>query len=134
MDEVKYARKGECNGCGWCCQFLMMLRMTVPDRSPEPLTPDMEKFYSLRYGVKGEDNRMRLTVHGFAPCQAHDNEAKRCAIYEDRPQSCKDFPTTPEQIEGTPCSYWFERGEEKRGGLGSPHPTPPVFPPVADRS
>ena len=125
--QEKWERKGDCNQCGWCCQFLMVLRMTVPDRVPERLTPDLEKFYDLRHGVKGEDGRMRLTVHGFAPCQAHDTEKKQCTIYQDRPQGCRDFPTTPEQIEGTPCSHWFERGEEARGGLGSPHPTPPVF-------
>ena len=40
----------------------------------------------------------------------------------------------PEQIEGTPCSFWFEirddvTGEvlERRGGLDSTYPTPPRF-------
>ena len=130
----EWVLKGECNHCGWCCQFHMLIRLTVPSKTPERLTPDLQIFYSLRGAVKGDDGRMRLIVHGFAPCSAHDNGlVKRCTIYEDRPQVCRDFPQAPDQLEGTPCSYWFERTLEdgtieRRGGLDSPWPSPPVFP------
>jgi Fe-S-cluster containining protein len=116
-------RRGECNHCGWCCQFLGVYRTTVDDESAEA-----ERFYSLRHGVKCADGKLRLLTHQFAPCTAHDTVQTRCTIYDDRPETCRVFPSTPEQIEGTPCSHWFE-GEDgtKRGGLGSPYPTPPRF-------
>lgn len=101
--------------------------------SDAPLGADLERFYALRNAVRGEDGRMRLMVHGFAPCMAHDPAAKRCMIYEERPQGCQEFPSVPEQIEGTPCSYYFEITDaqgvvtERRGGLDSPYPTPPRF-------
>jgi Fe-S-cluster containining protein len=99
----------------------------------EDATPDQEKFYLLRNGVKGEDGKIRLVTHSFAPCAAHDPVKLRCTIYDDRPDVCRAFPSMPDQIEGTPCSYWFEAVDEegsvveRRGGLGSPHPSPPRF-------
>lgn len=123
-------RKGACNDCGWCCQFVVIQRITVP---VSEVTPDSTAFYRLRGGLLGEDGKLRVVQHGFVPCSAHDNEKKRCMVYEDRPEVCKAFPTMPDQIEGTPCSHWFEltdeAGEvlERRGGLGSPHATPPRF-------
>ncbi len=120
-------RLGDCNGCGWCCQFVVIQRITTP-----VVSEDEARFYSLRGGMRGADGRFRLVQHAFVPCQAHDNEAKRCLAYDDRPEVCRVFPTSPDQIEGTPCTHWFEWAKEdgtveRRGGLGSPHPTPPRF-------
>jgi len=128
--KLKLERKGECNNCGWCCQFLVIHRMTVP---VEDVTPDSENFYAMRNGNKGPDGKIRFVTHGFAPCSAHDAPAARCKVYDARPEVCRLFPQVPEQIEGTPCSYWFEAVDEdgnvreRRGGLDSPHPTPPRF-------
>lgn len=122
-------RKGECNHCNWCCQFISILRVTVPESS---LTPDSERLYALRNGVRGEDGKMRFCSHQFLPCTAHDKEAQRCRIYDNRPEVCQTFPGIPDQIEGTPCSFWFEGVDEngetvRRGGLGSPYPSLPRF-------
>lgn len=127
-DRGAWERRGECNHCGWCCQFLAIVRLT----SNAPVIPDEERFYGLRGGVRREDGRMCFVAHYFMPCEIHDNEGKRCREYDARPEICKAFPTTPEQIEGTPCSHWFESTSvdgsvERRGGLDSPHPTPPRF-------
>ena len=105
--------------------------MTVPN-SDAVLSDDVARFYELRNGVRGEDGKYRLVVHGFAPCTLHDDAGKRCREYDARPESCRTFPSLPEQIEGTPCSHWFERTlpdgtTERRGGLGSPYPSPPRF-------
>jgi Fe-S-cluster containining protein len=108
----------------------MIQRVTVPARD---VTPDTEKFYKLRGGIMGEDGKLRVVQHAFIPCSSHDDKTKACKTYDDRPQICRDFPSLPDQIEGTPCSHWFELSDddgnviERRGGLGSPHPTPPRF-------
>jgi len=110
-------RQGDCNNCGWCCQFLSVQRITIGEKD---VTSDIERFYKLRNGVLCEDGKIRFTVHLFIPCDAHDNSNKRCKDYANRPEVCKAFPSMPEQIEGTPCSYWFECEDGgKRGGLGS---------------
>lgn len=64
-----------------------------------------------------------VRVDLFAPCKVHDLAGKRCQIYDQRPVTCRVFPERPEQIVGTPCSYWFERevgGQtETLGGNGT---------------
>jgi Fe-S-cluster containining protein len=105
-------------------------RVTVPE--PE-VTPDSTTFFQMRGGNLGPDGKIRFVSHGFAPCVHHDQAASRCKVYDSRPEVCQKFPTVPDQIEGTPCTYWFEavdeNGEvvERRGGLGSPYPSPPRF-------
>jgi Fe-S-cluster containining protein len=68
-------------------------------------------------------------MHAYVPCEAHDQDAKTCMIYEERPEICRTFPVSPDQIEGSPCSHWFESedGAVKRGGGQSPYPTEPEF-------
>jgi len=72
-----------------------------------------------------------IRVPILAPCSAFNKDAAPakepgCTIYERRPPSCWEFPRIPEQVSGTPCSYWFERhtseGIERIGGNNSPHP------------
>ena len=127
---AQWVRQGECNHCGWCCQFEGIQRNVVrPEGRKEPLDA---RFYELRGANVGADGAFRFLVHLYAPCSAHDVGALRCSIYEERPETCRAFPSVPEQIEGTPCSYWFEGQTEaghivRRGGNGSSHPTPPRF-------
>lgn len=135
MPEIE--RKGECNHCGWCCQFVAIHPSTIraqdQDGNPTELAPDDARFYQLRHGALAPDRRsVRLVIHHFSPCSEHDEKAQRCKDYDNRPNACRTFPQTPEQIEGTPCSYYFEKKLEdgtiaRRGGLGSPYPTAPVF-------
>jgi len=127
-------RRGECNNCGWCCQFIMVQRVTKNLKLPNgDIDTDLKRFFEMRGGVLGEDGKMRWVMHAFVPCVKHDNESKRCTVYADRPPICRDAPLFPEIVEGTPCSYWFETLDEdgnvieRRGGLGSSYPTPPRF-------
>src|SRR3990167_5015063 len=103
------ARHGECNHCTWCCQFIVIERVTI---APSKLTPDEINFYQLRGGQLGADGHLRVVQHAFVPFSLHDRAAGRCTSYAPRPQVCSPFPTLPEQIEGTPCSYWFETPRE----------------------
>lgn len=127
-------RKGECNNCGWCCQFEGIARnVLLPEPGEAKVNPSDRQFYELRGGKTAPDGSItRYISHCFAPCSAHDTNKQTCKIYAARPTICQEFPSIPEQIEGTPCSYWFELsiGEEvveRRGGTGSPYSTPPMF-------
>lgn len=126
-------RRGECNSCGWCCQYEGIHRNVVsPAPGEEFVSLSDRRFYELRGGrVIADGRRVLYVVQAFAPCSAHDNDGKRCTTYDDRPDICREFPSVPEQIEGTPCSHWFESDEAgeivRRGGTGSPYATPPRF-------
>jgi Fe-S-cluster containining protein len=125
-------RLGECNGCGWCCQYESIHALTARGPNGGELPLDDQRFYKLRGGeVVDGGKAVRFLVQGYSPCSNHDAENKACKAYEGRPQSCRDFPSVPQQIEGTPCSFYFEievDGEKhRRGGKGSPYPTQPVF-------
>lgn len=127
-----FERKGECNNCGWCCQFEGVYRNIAQTPDGSPLSESDRRFYAMRGGVTHDGGKtIRYLVHAFMPCDAHDQEAKTCTVYEDRPTICRNFPASPEQVEGSPCSYWFETvvdGEiVRRGGGESPYPTEPQF-------
>lgn len=127
-------RMGDCNHCGWCCQFEGLHRNVVESAAPnEKVEPDEVAFYTLRGGKVDIDGRLlRYIAQAYLPCSAHDSAEKKCKAYDVRPSICREFPAIPEQIEGTPCSHWFEgtlpNGEIiQRGGEGSLYPTPPRF-------
>ena len=133
INNEKPIRMGECNGCGWCCQFEGVQRnIVLPQEGTQKIDMSDRKFYELRGGITNkEETQVRYVAWVHLPCSAHDQTKKCCTIYDDRPNICRDFPQTPEQIEGTPCSYWFElkNGDKilRRGGQSSPYPSSPVF-------
>ena len=120
-----WVRKGECNHCGWCCQFLgrrslfQAFNLVGADGQPDHLrmqfkgnSDDYDRRYLELRGVKITDERKRVghaTIGIYLPCTAHDKDAGRCRVYEQRPRTCRDFPWAPEQVVGIPCSFWFER-------------------------
>lgn len=126
-----YTRKGECNNCGWCCQFEGVYFNTAETADGAPLSASDQKFYELRGGrVLNEGRIIRYLIHAYAPCSAHDQEKQTCSVYDERPDICRAFPSSPEQVEGTPCSFWFEGTTDtgdvvRRGGVESPYPTQP---------
>ena len=121
-----WRRHGECNNCGWCCVMIGRRALTItPKPAPGEVEPDWA-FLKVRGFVRAKDGRATQAIELHAPCWEHDAEKLRCTIYEDRPPTCRAFPVDPTQIEGTPCSYYFERGSredgtfERRGGTGAP--------------
>lgn len=120
-----WARRGICSGCGWCCEFIgRRLLQIIPAPGPGQRDPDWA-FYRVRGFSRDGGTKVQLPIGLHAPCWEHDAAAQRCKIYETRPPTCRAFPERPEQIEGTPCSYWFERRRddgaiERRGGDGAP--------------
>mgnify|MGYP001612643283 CR=1 FL=1 len=82
------------------------------------------KVRGFKPAVNGEAKGWMAAGPVLLPCPQH--KENRCSIYETRPQSCRDWPVSPEQVTGTPCSYWFEdtEGVEKPVGGGvAPFPT-----------
>lgn len=87
-------RMGECNQCGYCCEVIAHAELDFSGNSLE---------WMQARGIPSSGIKM-LPIIDPCPSLGVNNN---CRIYPDRPQQCKDFPQTPEEIEGTPCSYYF---------------------------
>jgi Fe-S-cluster containining protein len=116
---MTWTRHGECNNCGHCCQtFKRDIVVRDPATVADPAFYEARGFTPVM--VDGQE-RLMLTGWMQAPCPAHAGGG--CLIYHDRPQTCQSFPTAPADVVDSPCSYWFDNGTAKAGGMGSPHPT-----------
>ena len=104
-----WIRHGECNQCGDCCrQATNSLSLLVPIAD--------EAYGRVRYGAPvpqppGHAGPPLFHIRGplLMPCPKLDGD--RCSIHETKPQYCIDNPSSPEDVEGTRCSYWFEDRE-----------------------
>lgn len=115
MVDNNWVRMGDCNHCGWCCENLGVFELQFP------ITEDVAYMEIRGFTIK--DNLALIKADIKAPCPAHiDN---RCSVYDTRPDTCKEFPSEPNEIIQTPCSYYFENSltGEKIGGKQSPFPT-----------
>ncbi|MEI6052574.1 MAG: YkgJ family cysteine cluster protein [Opitutaceae bacterium] len=65
-----------CAGCGRCCHLVVELR--EGDEVPDNLVVEHS-------GVRCMDQR------GDGACVALDEATRLCTIYEQRPQTCRDF-------------------------------------------
>lgn len=65
-----------CAGCGRCCHLVVELR-------PGDVVP--EEFVVEHAGVRCMDQQ------SDGACIALDQNTRLCTIYEDRPQTCRDF-------------------------------------------
>lgn len=94
-------RKGECNNCGYCCVVISRVKMDFSSMNDQP-------FFAARDiptdGIKWFDV--------VDECKHHVDDS--CNIHSTRPQTCRDFPTNPEDIRDSPCSYWFEDEDGNR--------------------
>jgi Fe-S-cluster containining protein len=71
--------------------------------------------------LNGEVAHLRVALKAECPqLEWVSPVASHCRCYADRPQTCQDFPTNPEQVRFSPCSYWFEDEHGHRiGGSGA---------------
>ena len=65
-----------CAGCGLCCHLVVVLR-------PGDVVP--EELVAVREGVRCMDQQ------SDGACVALDPATRLCTIYEQRPQTCRDF-------------------------------------------
>jgi Fe-S-cluster containining protein len=123
---VTWTRHGECNGCGFCCESVSR---DVLVRTEEQVAVDKPFYLARGFQPTTIDGERRYVLFAWlvAPCPELKKETwaygtqYRCRIYEHRPETCQTFPRLPQDIVGTPCSYWFTHGEHTIGGQGSPH-------------
>ena len=108
-----WVRHGECDSCGFCCRAISMVQVDFESDDPD--------FLAVRRIPP--DGRKVLPI--WDPCQ-HLTDAGRCGIYPQRPRTCREWPTTPLDVQDAPCTYWFENTEtgERVGGTRSPYPVP----------
>ncbi len=119
-DTTPWVRHGECDGCGDCCTYVATHQVVLVQPSREPVASDYAYFKVRGFTVNMFEDCASKYVDFYAPCPEHDAENKRCHIHERKPESCVAFPTHPDHITHTSCSYWFERWiagkRELRGG------------------
>jgi len=84
-DKVKFIRLGNCNKCGDCCRVELL-----------PSRIKMYEKVGLPYKLINQN------------CDKFDPETGLCKDYNNRPKSCRDFPTMPVDLLALPrCSYSF---------------------------
>lgn len=116
---MAWERKGECTHCGFCCRAISVAVVEAPTET------DLDYFRARGYAqLPGGKSRAKVWL--LLPCPSMDAQldgTSRCGIYEVRPKTCREFPTHPTQVVGTPCTYWFENEGKRIGGMGSLYPT-----------
>ena len=123
---TEWTRHGDCGHCGYCCRYAAssVVDVSNPDGVSDPGYYRTRGF-TLHY-TSGVPVKATARVHHELVCPKMSEVppgTPACGVHALRPQTCRDFPVSPAQVVGTPCTYWFTRGDESVGGLGSPHPT-----------
>lgn len=118
----------ECNGCGVCCDPVV-LPITQIEALTAPLDPEVRRWVledlipMSRREAKAKfplvfERPVHQVLNGVATmlqplfyrCRNYDPETGRCAIYETRPETCRDFPwaggrPNPGIALPAPCSF-----------------------------
>jgi Fe-S-cluster containining protein len=114
---MAWTRHGSCNGCGFCCTTFA--RQAIVRDAAAVADP---AFYRVRgFTPMTVDGAEKLVLFAWLQAECPEHVDGGCRVYDDRPQTCRAFPTVPADIVDTPCSYWFEDGAARVGGTGSPH-------------
>ena len=74
----------ECKRCGKCCRWLLLHIIRLSD-------VDVEFVKARGLAVIQVDDEMCGVYATNMPCK-HLNDDNTCAIYENRPESCKKYP------------------------------------------
>ncbi len=125
---MAWERHGECNRCGWCCE---KIARDVLVRTDEQVARDAPYYAARGFKRLMVDGEPRHVLWAWieSPCPQLMKKSwyggidYRCRVQDDKPQTCTDFPRLPQDIVGTPCSYWFTQDGKALGGSGSPHPS-----------
>jgi uncharacterized protein len=102
-----YRRRGSCNGCGKCCESILLgadgqLIQTVEEF--EALKQDHPQ-YAWFYPAEIRELGILFRCHNLG-------EDKRCMDYDHRPDFCRRYPNEDTILMGgcppPECGYWFE--------------------------
>ena len=98
---VKYIRKGKCKRCGKCCTMKHLFE-SMPEEDKELIKKVFPWLYTALVIGAAEDYK--------CPYLKYENGIAVCTIYPNRPEFCRRYPETPEDlIPG--CGYYFEEVE-----------------------
>jgi len=107
---MAYIRRGECKRCGDCCQF-------YADQA-DGTDLDWNWFAALHgfksVGLRESGSPVYARLTKCLLCRPGP-VVYACKEYESghRPQLCKQFPETPDDLVGLPdCGFYFEEGED----------------------
>lgn len=74
-----------CEGCGgWCCKYY--IAMAQKDK------PDVVEYWDQRSTGRRVEKYGSYHYEVYQPCK-HLNEDNKCNIYENRPATCRKFPS-----------------------------------------
>ncbi len=80
------------------------------------LFPSVAKRLQEHYGLSGECQHCSTSCKLLFQCPHWDDASSRCSVYEDRPNICRTFPITPQDIAdrnlvspNTPCGFTFKK-------------------------
>ena len=81
--------KDACAGCGWCCSQTIGIIVSAEDadRISRQLKQKKEDLFVVRNG--------EWTIKNAHPCQWWNTKTGRCQIYSIRPQTCRIWPSLP---------------------------------------
>ncbi|MEB3244924.1 MAG: YkgJ family cysteine cluster protein [Vampirovibrionales bacterium] len=85
---LHYIRTGACHSCGQCCSNIHLVSGLATVQDAEQLERLKVSIPEYRYFTPVEQ-----TEDGVAVKCIHLLPNKRCAIYEHRPQFCRDYPS-----------------------------------------
>ena len=83
-----YIRGGQCHSCGQCCSNVHLAHGGVTIPNPEVLLDIQKTVAEYRYF-----RPVRQTDAGIFVRCVHLMPNNRCAIYEDRPRFCREYPS-----------------------------------------
>ena len=83
--------KEACAGCGWCCSQTAGIIVSAEDaeRISRQLKRKKEELFAFRDSV--------WTIKNAHPCQWWNALNGRCQIYNIRPQTCRTWPSLPNE-------------------------------------
>lgn len=91
MDDniYNFTKDGKCSGCGGCCSNLLPMSQKEVD---------VIHRYIMKHHIKECKHLLPVAKPAFdMTCPFRDNDNKICAIYEVRPEICKQFICDNEQ-------------------------------------
>jgi Fe-S-cluster containining protein len=88
--------KEACAGCGWCCS--QTVGVIVPAEDAERISRQLKRKKEDLFTVKGGV----WMIKNAHPCQWWNKANGRCQIYNIRPQTCRTWPTLPNE-KGQSC-------------------------------
>lgn len=78
--------------------------------------PSIAHALQKHYGLSGECQHCSTSCKLLFQCPHWDDATSRCSVYEDRPNICRTFPITPQDIRdrdlvspNKPCGFTFTK-------------------------